>query len=116
MLGSVVWKRVGGRIPGRVLKGRRGSIDGVEKIVVGGMSLLGEVFTGAFDTKDRREAATEDVAEGAGGAGYWVTGAKNKMNSIRSLTSDIFNITATVSFRSKGPLIRFLARAQTRNA
>ena len=52
-------------MPGRVLKARWGSTAGVEKIVVGGMSLFGQVFKGSFETKDNREATTEDVAEGA---------------------------------------------------
>ena len=52
---SEVRSRIGGTIPGRVVRGRWGSIDSVEKIISEGGALLGAVFTRAFMADKKQE-------------------------------------------------------------
>eukprot|EP00959_Pyramimonas_sp_CCMP1952_P382791 8021055-Pyramimonas_sp.AAC.1 len=117
-IGSVVWSNIGGSIPGRVLRGRWGSIDSVEGILVNGGCLLADVFRRAFDTNANRADAGEDLGADAGNKdapGFWrVMGAKYKMNSVNALGSDIFQITCLISFKAKSPLLHFLCWAQER--
>ena len=119
LLTTEVWKTIGDKIPGRVVRGRWGSIDAVERIIAKGSCLLAEVFKNAFDNDRNRTDAAEDLQEDAcntDAPGFWrVQGAKYKVNSVNALRSDIFQITCLVSFSVKGPLMHFLYWAQARN-
>jgi hypothetical protein len=104
-------------VPKRVLRGRWGSGDGVEKIIDGGSAFFGEIFVHAFDTKSvRREATAATPAMDDDGAGFWrVSGAKNKVMVFTALNNLIFLIQVSVSYTVKSPLIYFLHWAQKRN-
>ncbi|CAK0876362.1 unnamed protein product, partial [Prorocentrum cordatum] len=102
------------KMPGRVLKGRWGSIDSVEKMLTKASPYLPNVFRKAFPDGGRAAPAHGPAADEAD---QYAEDQKNhRQNARTSCCQPLFLAMMHISLVAKGPLAHFLNWAQKRVA